>query len=183
MALSLSEFRSNVTDFARPNRFWVSVGDPSNDIAQFGANNNVSLLPWQDKHSFLAKSASLPGRTIGNIEVKWQGMNYNIAGDPTFNDITLTFHNNYEWDIRGFFEAWIEVQAQMSTNERSEPGSYKSDVITLTQLGRTEADIITNYKLVGAYPTDIAAIDLSMDSENGISEFAVTLKYDYFEIF
>lgn len=180
--ISLKKFRANVTDFARPNRFWVSVGDPTNDILQSGNDNDASLAPWQQNHEFLAKSASLPGRTIGNIEINWQGMKYNIAGDPTFSDITLTFHNNYEFDLRNFFESWAEVAAKMDSNERSQPGSYKSDVITMSQLGRTQNDILATYKLIGAYPTDIAAIDLSQDSGDTTEEVSVTLKFDYFEV-
>lgn len=180
--LSLNQFRNNVSDLARPNRFWVSIGDPNNDILAYGNNNNAKLSPWQQKHEFLAKSASLPGRSIGNIEVNWQGMKYNIAGDPTFTDISLTFHNNYEWDIRQFFENWLEVIAQMNTNDRSEPNRYKSDVIQLKQLGRTNNDIIKTYKLIGAYPTDLAAIDLSHDSTDQTEDITITLKYDMFEI-
>ena len=180
--ISLSKFRANVSDLARPNRFWVSIGDPSNDIKKFGNNNNATLGTWDSKFEFLAKSASLPGRTVGNIEVNWQGMKYNIAGDPTFTDITLVFLNNYEFDIKQFFEKWIEKIAEMNTNERSEPGSYKSDVISLKQLGRTQNDVLKTYKLIGAYPTDLAAIDLSHDSIDAVEEISVTMKFDMFEI-
>jgi hypothetical protein len=180
--LSLKKFKSNVTDVARPNRFWVALGDPANAIITSGADNNASLSPWKEYHEFLAKSASLPGRTIGNIEINWQGMKYNIAGDPTFDDITLTFINNYEWDLRSFFENWLEVMAQMDSNERSQPGAYKSDVIQLQQLGRTSSDVLATYRLIGAYPVTIAAIDLSQDSNDSMEEISVTLKYDYFEV-
>lgn len=180
--LSLKQFRANVSDFARPNRFLVSIGDPANDILRFGEDNDASLSQWQSKHEFLVKTASLPGRTIGNIEINWQGMKYNLAGDPTFSDITFTFHNNYEWDIRQFFENWCEVIAKMDTNERSQPGSYKSDVITMKQLGRTQTDVLQTYKLFGAYPTDIAAIDLAQDTSDSTEEVSVTIKFDYFEV-
>jgi hypothetical protein len=180
--ISLSKFRANVTDIARPNRFWVSIGDPSNDIAKFGSDNAITLTPWTQSNEFLVKTASLPGRTIGNIELNWQGMKYNIAGDPTFEDITFTFINNYEFNLRKFFEQWIEKAASMADNERSQPGTYKSDVITMQQLGRTQSDVLATYKLIGAYPTSIAAIDLSMDNSDQTEEVSVTIKYDYFEI-
>ena len=180
--LSLSKFRANVTDLARPNRFWVSIGDPSNDIAEYGNNNSVTLESWEEKHEFLAKTTSLPGRTIGDVTLNWQGMKYNIAGDPTFEDITFTFLNNYEWDLRKFFESWLESIAQMSTNERSEPGAYKSDVITMQQLGRTQKDVLATYKLIGAYPITLAAQELSMENNDQTEEISVTIKYDYFEV-
>jgi hypothetical protein len=181
MALSLSQFRANVTDLARPNRFHVIIGDPSNDILTYGNDNQVSLAPWEQSHEFLIKTGSLPGRTIGNVEVNWQGMKYNIAGDPTFDDITFTMHNNYEWNARVFWETWIQKIAEMETNERSQPGAYKSDVITLEQLGRTESDILATYKIFGAYPTTLNAIDLSMDNADQVEELSITLKVDYWE--
>jgi hypothetical protein len=180
--ISLAKFRSNVTDVARPNRFWVKINDPTNDSKAYGSDNNASLESWKAEHEFLAKTTQLPGRTIGNIELNWQGMKYNIAGDPTFEDITFTFINNYEWDLRQFFENWVEKMAQMETNERSQPNAYKSNTITMQQLGRTQADILKTYKLVGAYPTSVAAIDLSQDSMDTAEEISVTMKYDYFEV-
>jgi hypothetical protein len=180
--LSLQKFRNNVTDIARPNRFWVSIGDPTNDIPTYGNDNQVGLPVWQEKHQFLVKTTQIPGRTLGNIELNWQGMKYNIAGDPTFEDITFTFINNYEWDIRGFFEQWLESIAHMGSNERSQPGKYKSDSVIMQQLGRTQSDVLATYKLVGAYPTNIAGIDLSMDNGDQAEEISVTMKYDYFEV-
>jgi hypothetical protein len=186
MALSLSDFRANVSDFARPNRFWVNIGDAGNNDIQGDSNADNSTSShtkiWEQKNSFLAKSTSIPGRTIGNIVVPWQGQEYNIAGDPKVNEITITFHNSYDWDVRAFFEQWIESIAEMGTNERSQPAAYKTDGVSMQQLGRTEADVLKTYKLIGAYPTDLAAIDLSMDSSDQISEFTVTIKYDTFEV-
>lgn len=179
--LSLSKFRSNVTDVARPNRFWVSIGDVANDILMYGNDNSVGNPTWDEKFEFLVKTASVPSRTIGDIALNWQGMKYNIAGDPTFDDITFTFINNYEWDLKGFFEQWIESIAHMATNERTQPGGYKTDVITMQQLGRTQGDILAQYKLMGAYPVSMAAIDLTMDSNDTPEEISVTIKYDYFE--
>jgi hypothetical protein len=179
--LSLSKFRSNVTDVARPNRFWVSMNGIENDIASYGNDNTVENPTWNEKYEFLIKTSSIPGRTIGDIALNWQGMKYNIAGDPTFEDITFTFINNYEWDLRAYFEQWIESISHMATNERSQPGIYKTDVITMQQLGRTQGDILAEYKLMGAYPTTLSATELSMDSTDGTEEISVTIKYDYFE--
>ena len=181
--VKLSTFKRQLSDVARPNRFWVSVGDPSNSIAPaVGTENTVQLNKWDAKYEFYAKSSSLPGRQIGDLTLNWQGMKYSIAGDPTFEDITLVFLNNYEWDLRTFFEQWAEKQSEMETNERSAPSSYKSDVIKLQQLGRTSSDVLATYTLVGAYPTHVAAIEVSQDTENGHEEISVTFKFDYFTV-
>lgn len=181
--LSLSKFRSNLSDVARPNRFWVSIGDVGGaSIKASSSSNAVSPDSWKSEHEFLAKTTQLPGRTVGNIELNWQGMKYNIAGDPTFEDITFTFVNNYEWDLRKFFEKWAERVAEMGSNERSAPSDYKSDKIYMQQLGRTQSEILQTYTLFGAYPTTVAAIDLSQDSMDTAEEVSVTMKYDWFSV-
>lgn len=181
--LSLNSFKNRVKDVARPNRFWVSMDLQLNTALLDGfADNNEPLPTWDGKFEFLAKTASLPGRTVGNIELNWQGMKYNIAGDPTFDDITFTFINSYEFDLRSFFEGWINGIAQMETNERSQPGAYKTDSITMSQLGRTQNDILAVYSLNGAYPTTLAAVDLSMDNNDQVEEISVTFKFDTFTV-
>lgn len=182
--ISLAQFRNNVADVARPNRFWVTIGDVGGaSIAEsIGTNNAVTPKSWDGKYEFMAKTTSLPGRTMGNIDLNWQGMKYNIAGDPSFDDITMTFLNHYAWDLRLFFETWIEKIAQMHTNERSAPKLYKSDKITMNQLGRTAKDLLATYTLVGAYPTVITPLDLTMETPDSTEEISVTFKYDYFAV-
>lgn len=161
--ITLDEFKSNIADVARPNRFLVEIP---------GADAKVQ---------FLVKASALPGRDLGDIDINWQGMKVKFAGDPSFADLELTIINDYDFTARKYLEAWIDKIANMSSNERQNHSEYKSE-LTLKQLGRTESDILATYKLMGAYPKSISNISLSMDTENSSEEFTVSWRYDNFEV-
>jgi len=162
-SIKLTDFKSNVADLARPNRFLVQFLDED----------------WDDNFAFYVKSASLPERTIGNIELNWQGMKAKIAGDPTFADFTMTFLNDYDFDVKNYIEEWLELIANMSSNERTAHEDYKVD-ITITQLGRTSEEVLAEYNLIGCFPLTMDAIELSSDSTDAIEELSVTFAVDQF---
>ena len=161
--IRLESFRGAVKDGARPNRFLLTINSPSGN---------------SDVITYLVKSAVLPGRTIGDVEMNWQGMKVKVAGDPTFNDFSVTFINDYAFEAKNMIEAWLELIAKMDTNERTDQTEYKKD-LKMQQLGR-KGEVIKTYWLIGAYPGDMADVDMSMESNDTISDFSVTFKYDYF---
>jgi hypothetical protein len=166
--IRLSEFKASVQDVARPNRFWVQITGTGGGL-------------WTEAYGFLAKSAGLPSRTIGDIELNWQGMKAKIAGDPTFDDFTMTFVNDYDFNIKAFFEEWLEVIATMESNVRTTHEEYKAEII-ITQLGRDAETILKEYKLIGAYPKQMDQVELSMESTDTAEELSITFAYDYFEV-
>lgn len=168
MSIRLTDFKASIQDIARPNRFMLTMGGAGVETAG----------GWSEKKSFLIKTASLPNRVIGNIELNWQGMKAKIAGDPTVDDLTITVLNSYDWDIKNFFESWMENIATMASNERSSHQDYKAE-ITLDQLGRT-GEVLASYTLVGAYPISMDAVELSMDSTDTVQELSISLTFDTF---
>ena len=173
-SIKLTDFKSQLRDAARPNRFWVTIGNHAGDNT-----TGAGSMAWSDQMPFLAKTTSLPNRTIGNIELNWQGMKAKIAGDPTFDDITFTFINDYDWNVKNFMETWLEQIAAMDGNTRTAHESYKVDV-TLEQLGR-DGETISKYILIGAYPISMDSIELSQESSDTVEEVTVSLTYDFFK--
>jgi len=168
-SISLTDFKNSVQDVARGNRFFCSITGAGDGMAG----------GWDETKSFLAKSASLPNRVIGSIELGWQGMKAKIAGDPTFDSITLVCLNDYEWNIKTYFETWLEGIATMSTNVRTAHADYKAEII-IEQLGR-DGETIATYKLLGAFPTSMDAIDLSTENYDQVEELSITIEFDEFE--
>lgn len=167
--ITLQSFKSAVRDAVRPNRFFVQIV------------GGTAAGAWADTpFSYLAKSAGLPARTIGEIELNWQGMKAKIAGDPTFDDYTMTFINDYDFAIKSYFDAWLEEISTMESNVRTDPETYKAEII-VQQLGR-EGEILKTYRLIGAYPKQVDQIELNMESNDTASELSVTFGYDYFSI-
>ena len=77
--LGVDDFKSKLTGGgARPNLFKVTCNFPAFVTA------DVELT------SFLCKGVSIPASTIGPITVPFRGRQLQLAGDRTFEPITLT---------------------------------------------------------------------------------------------
>jgi len=128
--------------------------------------------------SFMCKGAQLPGSVIAQIDVPYRGRQLKVAGDRTFENWTVTVFNDNENTLRGDFEAWMNrINAHESNIGLLSPSAYQAQ-LNVQQLDR-QGKITKNYKIVGAFPVNIGAIDLSYDSNDAIEEFTVEFAYQY----
>lgn len=167
MGIALNDFKAKVADVSRPNRFLLSFTAPSGGVDA-------------ESVTYLVKGAQLPGRTIGDIILNWQGMQAKIAGDPTFEDFTVTFLHDYEQAARSTIENWMQFIDNQFTNEREVQQNYKVDA-TVQQLGRKAGEVLATYTLYGFYPKTLDPMDLNMDNVDTAAEFGVTFSVDYWE--
>jgi len=166
MGIALTDFKAKVQDVARTNRFLFTFASPVS-----GGDSETM--------SYLCKGAQLPSKTIGEIILNWQGMQNKIAGDPTFDDLSLTFINDYDQVGRKTFEDWMKYIDDQTSNEREAQGDYKIDC-TVQLLGR-KGEVIAEFKMFGVWPKQLDAVDLNSESSDTMSEFGVTLGMDYWE--
>lgn len=160
---TLSSIKNAIGGGVRPNMFKVSVY----------SDTVISTL---------CKATSLPGSTIGTIEVPMSGgRRYKIGGDRTFAEWSMTVILDTNYRVRRLFE---DVQrlyvatdyAQASTGNRN----AGLTTVTVEQLASDGATVLRKYDLKNAFISDISTIDLSYDSTDAISEYTVTWTYDYF---
>ena len=175
MAFNVAEFRANmIGDGARPNLFQVSLNFPA--VAQNG------VLSGQ-KATFMAKTAQLPGSTVGTVPVYYFGRELKFAGNRTFTDWTLQIINDEDFTIRNSIESWMNALNSHAGNVRNAaaagPSGYTVDA-EVTQYGKT-GDALKTYKFVGMYPLDLAPIDLDWGSNDSIEEYGVTFAYQWWE--
>jgi len=175
MAFNVAEFRANmIGDGARPNLFQVSLNFPT------VATNGV--LAGQ-KATFMAKTAQLPGSTVGTVPLYYFGRELKFAGNRTFTDWTLQIINDEDFTIRNSIESWMNAINSHAGNVRNGaakgPSSYTVDA-EVTQYGKT-GDTLKTYKFVGLYPLDLAPIDLDWGSNDTIEEYSVTFAYQWWE--
>ena len=175
MTFNVAEFRANmIGDGARPNLFKVSLTFPT--IAENGTAAS-------QKTTFMAKSAQLPGSTIGTVPVYYFGRELKFAGNRTFTDWTLQIINDEDFAIRNALESWMNSINSHAGNVRSgaaiNPSSYSVDAI-VTQYGKSGQEL-KSYKFVGLFPVDVAAIDLDWGSNDSIEEYAATFAFQYWE--
>jgi T4-like virus tail tube protein gp19 len=167
--MNINDFKSNFQGGARPSLFRVDQNFP----AGIGGEAQRAM-------SYLCKGAQLPGDTVGNIDVYYMGRQIKVAGDRTFEDMTLTIINDIDFTVRNAFEQWMTL---LNTHEGNlgvvNPNGYWAD-LTITQLGRDGSDLKT-YKLISAYPNSISPIDVAFDSTDQVEEFSVTMSYQYWQ--
>jgi hypothetical protein len=174
MAFNVTEFRANlIGDGARPNLFQVSLTFPTI------ADSNVA----GQRISFLAKTAQLPGSTVGTVPMFYFGREMKFAGNRTFPDWSITIINDEDFNVRNAFERWMNAINSHSLNVRSVNAintfQYTTDA-TVTQFSKTGLPIKV-YRFVGMFPTDVSPIELDWGSNDSIEEFGVTLAYQWWE--
>ena len=168
----------NINDFkaklagggARANQFKVTMPFPG--YAQVGGE--IEDL------AFLCTTAQIPAMNVGLVNVPFRGRQIKIAGDRTFADWSITVLNDTNFKLRNAFERWQNGINNMSDNEGlSNPVDYQVDAF-VDQLDRN-GNTLKSYTLRGAYPVDIAAIDLNFATNDEVETFGVTFQYQYFE--
>ena len=169
---------ANINDFkaklagggARANQFKVTMPFPG--YSQVGGEI--------EELAFLCKVTQLPAMNIGPITVPFRGRQIKVAGDRTFADWTITVINDTNFKLRNAFERWQNGINNMTDGEGlTNPADYQVDAF-VDQLDRNGATI-KSYTLRGAYPIELAAIELDYGNNDTIEEFQVTFNYQYFE--
>lgn len=167
---------ANVDDFkskligggARPNLFKAIVNFPA-----YAAGDS-------ELTSFMCKGAQLPGSTIAQLDVPFRGRQLKIAGDRTFENWTITVLNDTGMEVRNAMERWMNGMNEHVNNiGLSNPTDYQADMV-IQQLDKSD-NVTKEYTIRGAYPINVAAIDLSYDTTDAIEEFTVELAYQYWE--
>jgi hypothetical protein len=167
--LGIDDFKSKLAGGgARPSLFKATVNFPT------FVDANVELT------SFLCKQASIPGSTVGSIEVGFRGRKLKMAGDRTFENLSLTIINDAEYDVRKSFEQWMNgINGHQENTGLVDLNEYSSDVV-VEQL-RKDGTTSKRYDFRGCFPLSVAAIDLNYDTADAIEEFTVELAVQYWE--
>ena len=155
-------------DFARDFQFRIT------DIRDRG----ISLLG--DDDLVYAKGGTVPGRTIGTINVPYMGLQFRVPGAASYpgsDAYGLTFYSDSENQIRTVFERWSELTFDDATST----GDYRifdNSVISLAQLNQKQ-EVINRYNLIGCFPVEVGALTYSTIGGGETVEFAATLCYQY----
>ena len=169
---NIDDFKANlIGGGARANQFRVTITPPP----------GIAIGLDVRRTSFLVRGSNLPAQTLAEITVPFRGRNIYIAGDRTFDDTwTTTFLNDTDFMIRTAMERWSNGINDLADNTGViSPADYQSD-LTVEQLDRDDT-VLKTYIFRSAWPTGIAAIELTSDAADAIEEFEVTWRYQHFE--
>ena len=184
---SINDFKNTLRGGVRPNLFNVQINFPTIIGNLEGVGSGSTSL--EGLSSFLCRSAAIPASTQGLIEVPFRGRFLKIPGDRTFDAWTATFYNTKDFNLRKAFELWINAANKTDENigtldfgDIGGTNSYFSDLIVQQKAKDTSTDVLREYKLVGAWPTNVGAINLAYDSNDQIEEFDVEFQYQYMDV-
>ena len=179
MGISVTALRNKlVQGGARPSLFYAKIDFPTaGDLEEL---RTATGLETKDI-SFFIKSAQIPESTIASIPINFLGREFKVPSiDRTFADWSITVLNDTNFKLRNAFERWQNGINNMSDNEGlSNPVDYQVDAF-VDQLDRN-GNTLKSYTLRGAFPVDIAAIDLNFATNDEVETFGVTFQYQYFE--
>jgi len=169
MSLRVDDFKAKLKGGgARPNLFRATVNFPAY------AGGDVELT------SFMCKGAQLPASIMAVIEVPFRGRQLKIAGDRTFEPWTVTVLNDTDFNTRNAMEKWMNGMNGHSANTGiTNPVAYQADLI-VDQLDK-DGSVLKTYNFRGCFPTNVAAIDLSYETNDAIEEFTVEFQVQYWE--
>ena len=164
----ITSFINKFDGGARPNLFEV-------EIVGHGINaENMKVH---------CKAAALPASILGEIPVNYMGRIIKLPGDRTYEDWTITVLNDEGLKMRHFFEDWNRKFNNHVANAQAENhmSLIRGQDAIVRQLDRTHTST-REYKLHNIWCDNVSAVDLSYDTPDTISEFTVTLKYQYFTV-
>jgi hypothetical protein len=162
-------------DFARDFNFRVTQIQPDPSLG----------LSFNENELVYAKTASIPGRDITNIEAPYMGLKFNIPGVvsyPGSDSYKLTFYCDRASTIRQKFEQW----SRALFNDTNSTGNYsvpsRSAYLQMAQLG-PDFSVVQQFKLVGVSVRTVGEIEYKMAEGTGdVQSFDATIAYHYYEL-
>ena len=169
---NIDDFKANlIGGGARANQFRVTITEPP----------GIAIGLDVRRTSFLVRGTNLPAQTLAEIAIPFRGRSIYIAGDRSFDETwSTTFMNDTDFMIRNAMERWSN-----GINDLAEgtgviaPADYQTD-LTVEHLDRDDT-ILKSYIFRSAWPTSVAAIDLTNEAADAIETFEVTWRYQHFE--
>jgi hypothetical protein len=190
MSHSISSFIGKFQGGFRPNRFRVT--------GQVGVG-----MPTSEFH---IKSASLPGSTISTLQIPYRGRFFKLPGNRLYDPWTITVLDDKPSSTNGAansglwgaFHAWSEqfnhhdtneIDSAIATNFGAQPQTSTGTITddkgmiswTVNQLD-IKGVVTKTITLQNCWPRKVGAIVLSMDNNEELITFPVTLSYQYISI-
>ncbi len=169
---NIDDFKANlIGGGARANQFRVTITPPP----------GIAIGLDVRRASFLVTASNLPASTLGEIAVPFRGRNIYVSGDrPAPDAWSTTFYNDTDFMVRNAMERWQNGINDYANNTGAvNSADYQTDLF-VEQLDRDDT-ILKTYIFRAAYPTTIAAIELSTAEATEIETFDVTWRYQHFE--
>ena len=171
MAQNISDFYSSVQqkDFARQFQFRLVQLANTN----FGEDTLIYV-----------ETATLPGRSITNVQVPFMGLQFNVPGTATYpgsESYAVTFRCDQDYNIR----AALENATFNTFDDGTSTGDFNiarnSSVITMNLLNKS-GGTVRQYTLYGAYVVSVGDLSYNLGDSGTIQTVPTTLAYQYWRV-
>jgi len=187
------------TDFQRPNLYSIEIGLPApgsatNGTGFFGKFYNMGDEGDTKGLSYMAKSVSVPGKSIGTIDAKRFGPVFKVANDMIVDTVSMTFMLSEDWREHKFFDGWVSgimghvkegTGTTVGKNRQLYTLSYYEEYVSsvsIIPLDRQGGAVATIY-LHEAYPTNVGPVEMAWGEAGEIATFNVTWSFrDWFHV-
>jgi len=127
--------------------------------------------------TYFVKSTSYPDSTVEEIQLAWKGLKYKIGGTRTYNDWTVSFHMDKNYNIREYYDDWMKDIAGQDKYGKPEDYVMSQTLYALGYDGTKKSTI----KLFDAWPKSVGEISFD-NSAIEVATFDVTFAYQYYTI-
>lgn len=169
---NVSQLKATLGGGAKTDRFTVEFGIPQVD-------QSINL---NSTGPILLKTAQVPERTIGKIEVYGQGGRLlKLPGNTEYNNpLQMTFYQTADHDLRGLISKWqLLIDNYWKNTHTCDVDSVMVEV-KLHQLG-CDGEETKTYTFFNVWPDSITEVELDTESVNQIEQFTVTFAYSHWE--
>lgn len=126
--------------------------------------------------SALCDETTIPGRNIATTEYTNGRQAKKIPYAYAEDDITMTFLESRSYDVRYYFEEWMQRIINTDSYRVGYKNEYSSS-IKIRQQSKNLGSTIYTAELLNAYPTNVTPITLG-NAADGIVRVSVTFAYD-----
>ena len=175
--MNVAVFKSNFDGGSRSNRFAVT--------GLIGGEDTTTI------NNIVVKSASMPAVTVGILRVPFRGRVVKMPGDRTYEEWTFTIMDGFDGksNFRDLFLRWNEhfnlhednIPSDVFSNAQGGINLDNTNLFTdwnVHQLG-LNGNVQRSVTLHKCWPTVVSEVALSYDNADTISEYTVTLAYDF----
>jgi hypothetical protein len=169
---SLESFRSQIKDIARPYHFHTTFNGGC-----FGGLD-------QEQVTASIRTSSIPGLTINPVTVSYFGMNYHLAGTPTYEPLSCQFIIDGEYEV---LKSWAEALDNVFTYDGGPqffaPSAYMGEV-SINQFGPTNVApgaYVSSYTLFLAFLSGVSVVSYGHETKDTPLVFDATIQYSYYK--
>lgn len=166
MSQAISDFVNAFNGGMRPNRFVINM-------PKIGGNR-----------PFHIRSASLPAASTSVLQIPYRGRVFKMPGNRTFGSWIITVLDDTEpQNLWKNFHTWAN-EIQNHVTNISYGGDFtgvmsNATIQHLNMNGVAQKTVVLNR----CWPSEVGEVRLSMDDNESLSTFNVTLEYQYIQSF